>query len=72
MENQEKSSMQINMESCIDYAKTFKVKEEWMVSALQEDIETMVETMNMWISNPNPFWQGKFIKIYKKAISLRK
>ena len=67
----EKSSMQINMESCIDYAKTWQVKEEWMEGALREDIETMVETMNLWLSNPNPFYQGKFIKLYKQAKNLK-
>ena len=64
--------METNMQSSIDYAKTWNVKEPWMVGALQEDIEAMVETMNMWVSNPNPFWQAKFIKIYKRAKSLKK
>jgi hypothetical protein len=67
----EKTTMETSMQSCIDYAKTWKVKEPWMVGALNDDIETLVETMNMWVSNPNPFWQNKFIKVYKKAQSLK-
>ena len=64
--------MQINMESSIEYAKTFEVKEQWMEGALRENIEAMLETMNLYISNPNPFWQGKFIKLYKNCKSLQK
>ena len=68
----EKSSMQITMESCIEYAKTLKVSEEWKKGALEENIETMIETMNLYVSNPNPFWQSKFIKLYSQAQSLIK
>lgn len=71
MKNQmEKPTMQISMEKCIAFAKDFKVKEEWQ-GALRENIETMEETMNMWLSNPNPFWQSKFIKLYKQCQSLQ-
>ena len=72
MENQEKTSMQINMEKCISWVKNFEVKEQWMEGALRENIETMEETMNMWLCNPNPFWQNKFIKLYKNCLSLQK
>lgn len=67
----EKPAMQVNMESCIEYARTWKVKELWMQDALREDIGEMVETMNMWLCNPSPFYQGKFIKLYKRAKNLK-
>jgi hypothetical protein len=66
------NSMITNMQSSIDYAKTWNVKEPWMEGALKEDIEAMEETMNLYACNPNTFWQGKFIKIYKRAKNLQK
>jgi len=62
--------MQINMETCIEYAKSWKSSTEWKQAGINECIETMVETMNLWVCNPNPFWQGKFIKLYKEAQNL--
>ena len=61
-----------NMQECINHVKTMNIKESWMKGAINENLETMVETMNLYECNPNNFWRGKFIKIYSQCMNFEK
>ena len=61
-----------NMKETINYVKTINVKEQWMKGAIDENVEAMIETMNLYEGNPDNFWKSKFIKLYSQCKNYEK